>query len=529
MDKLHQAIVDLACAPEIKDDDFDRAMEVVTSHAAEILDVARCSIWLLNEDNEYLECVLLFDRGTRRHLRDTRRAHRSELPFSEIGSVRVIEAARLQRDETMSEFADRFVTPYGISSVLNAGIRIDGRIVGAVALSHVGAERKWTAEEVDLAAEVADQIAFALLCKDRADLRRLLKQGQRLESIGLLTSGVAHDFNNLLHVIMGHSELLANRIGETPELAHIQAAAARAVSLTRKLRPSKARRDQHSARVNEVVSETAALMRSAIPESVQIVARLSDTDVVADIDPDELGQVIANLCVNARDAIQADDPTTHGRIEIEVSEREGRLSLVVADDGSGMSEAVMRRALEPQFTTKDAEKGSGLGLYVVSQIVSGAGGEVSLASRVGEGTRVQIWLPLQTRSSVVPRIRATREGANTKRVLVLDDDATVVMTTKAGLEQLGYDVIGCVSAEEARAGFAEDVDLVIMDVVLPESSGPELVAEMRRAREVPVLYVSGYQRAQLNLDEAGPTTAFLAKPYNAQDLANALENLALAS
>jgi hypothetical protein len=373
-------------------------------------------------------------------------------------------------------------------------------------------------------------------------LEEQLQQAQKMQAIGQLAGGVAHDFNNLLTIIAGHTELLLGRHRESNELhdalSDIRDAGMRAAGLTRQLLAF-SRRAVLEPRVldlNVVVREAQKMLRRIIGEDMEIVTKLAPGLPNVSIDQSQIGQVLINLVVNARDAV-----THGGRIEIETEEgavpagpnahpdaRPGPgVVLIVRDNGVGMPPEIVNRIFEPFFTTKHSGAGTGLGLSMVYGIVHQSGGRIEVQSEPGAGTEFRVFLPA-ARQSLTPVLRprrdASQSAAGDETLLVVEDEESVRRLAVLALREHGYRVLeACNGAEALRITGSHDghIDLVVTDVVMPVMGGRQLVEALKPLRsDLRILYVSGYtdddvvrhgvQRADV---------AFLQKPYTPHDLA----------
>jgi PAS domain S-box-containing protein len=372
--------------------------------------------------------------------------------------------------------------------------------------------------------------------EEKVNLQAQLHQAQRLESIGRLAGGVAHDFNNLLTVIMGNvqlSRLVLQMPHEMDEpLLQIEHAAKSAGALTHRLLAF-ARRELIEPRVldlNEVVSRVQKLLVRLVGEDVAVQVELAADVYPIRIDPTELEQILVNLVVNARDALP-----TGGRMRIVTGNARHTLPgsgqadcvlLQVSDNGIGIAADVLPRIFEPFYTTKPRGVGTGLGLAMVHGAVQQAGGEVSVESRLGEGTTFFLHFPrapeaeletlLGPGDSVPPRGRET--------IALVEDQVQVRATTKRELESLGYRVLEFSSAEQALTALSKAsvaIDLLLTDVVLPGKSGRQLDDELGEARRgLRVVFMSGYtDDVILRHGLALGKVHFLKKPFSLADLA----------
>ena len=358
--------------------------------------------------------------------------------------------------------------------------------------------------------ELASQIG------QREKVETALRQAQRLEAVGQLTSGVAHDFNNLLTVILGNVEQMRKKaddpalqrrlemMGEASRRGARLTAQMLAFSRQQKLEP-------RPVDLNDTVKSMRDLLHSTIGGSVQIASpRLADDLWPAMIDPTQIELVILNLAINARDAMEVGGSLTIRTANVTLGEPEtaeappaGDYVMVsVSDTGSGMTEAVRARAFEPFFTTKEVGKGSGLGLSQVFGLAKQSGGGVAIETEVGRGTTIKVFLPRASGSPADRNIDAETGPAAHEDdlvVLVVDDDDAVREVTAGLLTDLGYNVV------EAGSGGAalelierhDQISAVVLDFAMPGMNGADLARELRARRpRVPILFATGYADAE---------------------------------
>ena len=382
----------------------------------------------------------------------------------------------------------------------------------------------------------------------RAQAEAQLRQVQKMEAVGQLTGGIAHDFNNMLAVVVGGLDLARRRLShETAEVArHIDNAmegAHRAAALTRRLLAF-ARAEPllpEGVDPGRLIAGMSELLDRTLGERIKVHTEGLDQPWHVWVDPHQLENAILNLAVNARDAMNNEGRLTIstanvalGHHEVGEAEAGNYVRIDVADDGCGMSQAVLDRVFEPFFTTKPVGKGTGLGLSQLFGFARQSGGEVSIRSAPGEGTTVSLFLPRfipAEANQPRPRDRAPREaaenappGAEGATILVVEDDMRVRVSTVGALEELGYAPLACASAEEALELLEDrdDVRLVISDVVMPGMTGPEMVGRIAsRYPHIGVLFVTGY------VGEAGEAEQFtgyevLRKPFTVNALSRAV-------
>jgi PAS domain S-box-containing protein len=374
--------------------------------------------------------------------------------------------------------------------------------------------------------------------EEHTRLEEQLRQAQKMESVGRLAGGVAHDFNNYLTVINGYCEMLLGEPGVGPEtresLQEIGAAGARAASITQQLLAF-SRKQIATPRVlnlNRVVTDSGQLLRRLIGEDVEIVTRLHPHPGNVMADPLQLGQVLMNLAINARDAMpnggQIVIETGQGEIDQGSASRSaGRYVLLsVADNGAGMSPEIQERVFEPFFTTKGAGMGTGLGLSTAYGIVRQAGGWIDVRSSLGAGSRFEIWLPVTdaVAEDAAPPLPVAGSGGGEETLLIVEDQADVRRLTISILKANGYRLLEAENAEQAlrlSADFAGGIDLLITDVIMPGLNGRQLADRLVKERPgLKVLYTSGYAADVIALPGSlEPGTAYLPKPFGAEQLA----------
>jgi PAS domain S-box-containing protein len=369
------------------------------------------------------------------------------------------------------------------------------------------------------------------------ELEDQLRHAQKMEAVGRLAGGVAHDFNNYLTAILGYAELLESSLPagspEARQLQEIRSAARRAADLTGKLLAFGRRQmlQPVDLDLNQVVAGLGSLVRRLLGETMTLEIALEPRPVWVHADRSQLEQVVLNLATNARDAM-----ARGGRLVVStalVGDPSGggaRALLRVRDDGAGMTPEVQERIFDPFFTTKETGRGTGLGLSSVVGIVEQSGGGVRVESAPGRGSLFEISLPAIPPPAQPPVESSTPPGAveiGRETVLVAEDEEAIRRVLTLALERGGYRVLSASSPraalEVARAA-APPIDLLVTDIVMPELSGPELAAEIRRAgRPLQVLYISGYSEEVARRENALEEDArLLAKPFTTAALLSAV-------
>lgn len=380
--------------------------------------------------------------------------------------------------------------------------------------------------------------AMARDITERERLEEQLRETQRLESLGLLAGGVAHDFNNLLTAILGYADELAQAKALDKTMAEgigeIQRAGQRARELTTQLLTF-ARRQLVLPKIIGVerqLAQTERFLRRLIGENIALRFDVAPDAGHVRMDPAQFEQILVNLAANARDVMPDGGELVIEARAISYKDADARehgltagdyVQLVVRDTGLGMTPTVAERIFEPFFTTKELGKGTGLGLATVYGIVRQAGGQIDVATRPGAGTSFMLLLPQVAPDvdAVAPPTAEPAAGGH-ERILLVEDDEAVRKLALRILRSAGYEVASAGSggeAEQLASTMPGPVALLVTDVVMPGMSGPELAGRLEaRWGKVPTLFVSGYTEERLQASDISSDTAFLAKPYNWQEL-----------
>jgi PAS domain S-box-containing protein len=374
---------------------------------------------------------------------------------------------------------------------------------------------------------------------EKARLEEQLRQAQKMEAVGTLAGGVAHDFNNILTVIMGLGNLMQTEIDKDDihrtYVDQIVASSARAADLTQSLlafsRKQRITLEAHT--VNGVVTSTTKLLKRLLPEDIGFSVNLTDKDTPSLLDVTQIGQVLMNLATNARDAMPHGGSLTitTGRTRIDKNftkthgfGRPGEYAkLSVADTGIGIDESTMKRIFEPFFTTKEIGKGTGLGLASAYGIVKQHKGYITVSSIPFKGTTFDIYLPLiKTPSRKKARAAGETKGG-TETILIVEDDRDVRNMLTKILGSHGYATIEAVDGDDAIGVFTthrEEIDLIILDVVMPGKNGAEALGEITRTdHSVKAIFVSGYTGdVVIEKGIQSESVDFLQKPLSVQAL-----------
>ncbi|CDO37455.1 Sensor protein [Novosphingobium sp. KN65.2] len=384
-------------------------------------------------------------------------------------------------------------------------------------------------------------------------LKRQVAQATKMQAVGQLAGGVAHDFNNVLTAILGTCDLMLMR--HTPgdsdydDIQQIRANSNRAASLTRQLLAFSRQQTLRPEvlQLPDVVADVSQMLRRLIGEKIELVVS-HDRDLgPVRADPTQLEQVIVNLAVNARDAMQSSSAKKGGdgsgvltlatrkvtttdvrAMRSEIIPAGEYTALIVEDTGGGIAPEHLGKIFEPFFTTKEQGKGTGLGLSTVYGIVKQSGGFIFAESEVGKGTRFIVYLPVYHVAPGTTPTPAVKEEAPPPsqwagggRILLVEDEDPVRMVAERSLTRQGYEVTSARDGEEGLALVEEggQFDIVVSDVVMPSLDGPAMAREIRRLQpNLPVLFMSGYAEEQLRKEIGLSNAWFMPKPFSVQQL-----------
>jgi PAS domain S-box-containing protein len=406
----------------------------------------------------------------------------------------------------------------------------------SLSLSSVLLRDKWHA--VGIVRDITEQKRTE---EERQKLQAQFTQAQKMESVGRLAGGVAHDFNNMLSVILGYTELALDRVDQSDplhaDLQEIYKAAKRSTEITRQLLAF-ARKQTISPKVldvNETVEGMLKMLRRLIGEDIDLAWRPEEGLFPVKMDPAQIDQILANLCVNARDAIAG-----VGKITIEThmvtfdaaycADHAGFVPgdfvlLAVSDDGCGMDKETLSKIFEPFFTTKDVNQGTGLGLATVFGIVKQNNGFINVYSEPGQGTTFRIYLARHVGAAEKLSVETVTEipASRGETVVLVEDEPAIIRMCQVMLERLGYQVLATGTPSEAlrlAENHAGEIDLLITDVIMPEMNGRDLADRLYVLfPDLKTLFMSGYTANVIAhrgvLDEG---VNFIQKPFSIKDL-----------
>lgn len=389
------------------------------------------------------------------------------------------------------------------------------------------------------------------ILKPWKQMEKELRHAQKMEAIGIFAGGIAHDFNNILGAITSCSELA---LSDTPtnspvheDLRHVLKAAKRGKNLVKRIKAFSRRTDapRHAVSMPSVVKECMHLLQTFIPATIDVRVKLNHHGAQVMADPDQLLQVVMNLCTNAEQAMRGMKGVLSVTMEVEDLSVERARSLAlppgvyvclrVTDTGIGMKPVVSKRIFEPFYTTRKKSGGTGLGLSMSHSIVKMHGGTITVQSVPGKGSTFTVYLPCTGMSeereqhedvAILPR--------GTETILLVDDDEDLVYSVSKLFSRLGYDVVSKTSSPEALDYVAADphgIDLMLTDHMMPTLTGVELTREIHRVRnDLPVILYSGFEGSGLlpRIPKDWKTvgvSAFFTKPFETAELCSAVRRL----
>ena len=384
--------------------------------------------------------------------------------------------------------------------------------------------------------------------EEKEKLEKQLLQAQKMESVGILAGGVAHDYNNMLNVILGYSEMALEEIDRDQplydDLTEILNAAKRSAEITRQLLAFARKQtiDPMVLDLNETISGMLKMLQRLIGENISLSWNPNPKLWYIKMDPSQIDQILANLCVNARDAINdvgkitietdntiLDEYYCAKHIECIAGEY---VMLSVSDTGCGMDKETLERVFEPFYTTKGVGRGTGLGMSTVYGIIKQNNGSINIYSELGTGTTIRIYIPrdYSEEQTVAAEETHTILKGEGEIILIVEDESTVRKMGKIMLERSGYRVLTAASPSETFSvveNHAGEIDLLITDVVMPEMNGRELANQLQSLYpEIRVLFMSGYTAnaiAHHGVIDKGVN--FIQKPFSHKDLASKVRKI----
>lgn len=422
--------------------------------------------------------------------------------------------------------------------------------------------RKWHAQDVAFLEEIAERTRLVIeRARVEGELRELttslearvearskelrqaqeaLLQSQKMEAIGQLVSGLAHDFNNVLGAIIGSLELIERRVEDTDRVRRLAAAglqaAGRGAKLTSQLLTFSRSQsiELQPLYVNALIEEMRDMLSRTLGPLIELDFDFGTESVAVLADPVQLEMMVLNLAINARDAMPGGGTlrisTSVGQVSAFPDLADGVYAeIAVADNGVGMDEATLRRAMEPFFTTKPVGKGTGLGLAQIYGSARQSGGTVYIQSEPNKGATVRVLLPctdLEPAAHSKPEVVEAQGSCGTAAVLLVDDDDNLRGMIASALDAQGYRVIEASNGNSALSLMADRApDIAVIDFAMPGMNGGELVRRILEMQpDLPFLIISGFSDIDVILKEFGPSVSLIRKPFHVDEILHALQS-----
>jgi len=433
------------------------------------------------------------------------------------------------RADAATRITEWRVTPY----------RASGQ--GVVLIEDITEHHARESEQRQELASAASELAFQIAERQRTEIELL--QAQKMDSLGQLTGGIAHDFNNLLTTIISGLDMIeiaatSGKWDKASRYVEIATGSAhRAAALTQRMLAF-ARKQPLDPQTFDVVARIRSLedmLLRSIGENIELELELGPQPMVAVADPNQFENVILNLVINARDALDG-----QGLIRIRAGrthiERDHELapgyyiSVKVLDNGRGIPLELLTKVFEPFFTTKPQGEGTGLGLSMTYGFARQSGGSARIASEAGEGTEIELLLPEGELAATTQTAAPTQvPRGSAERILLVDDTDSVRVMVREMLVEAGYQVVEAINAQQALLELhsTREVDLLLSDVGLPGMNGRELADAARALRpHLPVLFVTGYtESAVVRHEFLGPGMSLLPKPFSVNELLRSVREM----
>jgi len=460
----------------------------------------------------------------------------------QVSDVGVLQPeARLEREHFQAQ---------GIKSLIVIPMKPLGQLTGFIGFDVITEYRNWSEDDKSLLRFIGETFSHVIERErgeeERKKLQTQLIQAQKMESIGTLAGGIAHDFNNILSSIIGFTELALGEAEKNSSieesLREVYAAGNRAKELVRQILAfaRKSGEETKPVKLQAIAEEIIHLLRSSIPASIEIITKFDSTGLIMG-NPAQLHQIVMNLCANAAHAMEEKGGTlTISTRDVDYDQtplagnllKRGRkyVRLKVSDTGTGIPPEIIDSIFDPYFTTKKTGEGTGMGLAMVQGIVESYGGQITVDSKLDEGSTFTIYLPLTTQSATQREHEPEILPPGNERILLVDDEAPIVKMSSRMLEGLGYQVTARFSSTDALELFKArptDFDLVVTDMTMPDMSGDELAIEMMKIRsDIPVILCTGYSKriSDESVYDLG-IKALVNKPFVRADLAKAVRNV----
>ena len=468
--------------------------------------------------------------------------------FSNEKLIEMLGYASYEELEAIDNISELYVRAEERNHLVDEVIH-KGFLVGEFEFRRKDGQSIWVKLHVRKTKSKEGEIILEGLMEDVTQIRKMeaqLQQSQKLEAIGTLSGGIAHDFNNILSSIIGFTELSLDEVehGTTLHynLTEVLRAGNRARDLIKQIMTfsRKGEQERKPVQINPLIIETVRMLRSAIPTNIEIEEHITPEMLTIDANPTQMNQVMVNLVTNASHAIHENGIIEIGLEAVSLDESiknsypdllPGRYAKIfVSDNGCGIAKENLGLIFDPYFTTKDPDRGTGLGLAGVHGIVKTHGGHISVYSEVGKGTSFNVYFPIVDKTEKLQKTAEDPIPTGNERILLVDDEQVILDLGEMTLKQLGYDVVVKNGGVEALALFRADpdrFDLVITDMTMPKMTGDQLARELMKVRpNIPVILCTGFS-SKISREQAKEIgiKAYAMKPLARREMAITVRNV----
>ena len=468
--------------------------------------------------------------------------------FSNEKLIEMLGYASYEELEAIDNISELYVRAEERNHLVDEVIH-KGFLVGEFEFRRKDGQSIWVKLHVRKTKSKEGEIILEGLMEDVTQIRKMeaqLQQSQKLEAIGTLSGGIAHDFNNILSSIIGFTELSLDEVehGTTLQnnLTEVLKAGNRARDLIKQIMTfsRKGEQERKPVQINPLIIETVRMLRSAIPTNIEIEEHITPEMLTIDANPTQMNQVMVNLVTNASHAIHENGIIEIGLEAVSLDESiknsypdllPGRYAKIfVSDNGCGIAKENLGLIFDPYFTTKDPDRGTGLGLAGVHGIVKTHGGHISVYSEVGKGTSFNVYFPIVDKNEKLQKTAEDPIPTGNERILLVDDEQVILDLGEKTLKQLGYDVVVKNGGVEALTLFRADpdrFDLVITDMTMPKMTGDQLARELMKVRpNIPVILCTGFS-SKISREQAKEIgiKAYAMKPLARREMAITVRNV----
>ena len=468
--------------------------------------------------------------------------------FSNEKLIEMLGYASYEELEAIDNISELYVRAEERNHLVDEVIH-KGFLVGEFEFRRKDGQSIWVKLHVRKTKSKEGEIILEGLMEDVTQIRKMeaqLQQSQKLEAIGTLSGGIAHDFNNILSSIIGFTELSLDEVQDGTtlhnNLTEVLRAGNRARDLIKQIMTfsRKSAQERKPVQINLLIIETVRMLRSAIPTNIEIEEHITPEMLTIDANPTQMNQVMVNLVTNASHAIDENGIIEIGLEVVSLDESiknsypdllPGRYAKIfVSDNGCGIAEENLDLIFDPYFTTKDPDRGTGLGLAGVHGIVKTHGGHISVYSEVGKGTSFNVYFPIVDKNEKLQKTAEDPIPTGNERILLVDDEQVILDLGEKTLKQLGYDVVVKNGGVEALTLFRADpdrFDLVITDMTMPKMTGDQLARELMKVRpNIPVILCTGFS-SKISREQAKEIgiKAYAMKPLARREMAITVRNV----